>query len=228
MKKFLYVLISIALIGCSGASIVNKSPSSESASNVATYADKNQLLESNDAVAERMVTYSAKIRLGIVDNDSAEKQISEKVLELKGYVAEESEKSMIVYIPAPKLDGFIEYLGDNVGKIIDKSKSGRDVTDSYGDDAAELSALKSARDQYSKLLKKASSVDEILKIEKELERINAAILKLERRIMRTERSVEYSRVVIELEKRSWLERTLIVVLPPVIGIGLVVLLVVGI
>jgi ribosomal protein S11 len=212
IKKLLAVLTVLVLSGCGGGALItNEASSPQSAS--------------KGAVAERMVAYFANIRIGISGNDSAEKQIADKTRELKGYVAEESEKSMIVHVPAEKLDEFIEYLGDHVGKILSKSKSGRDVTDSHADNSAELAALVAARDQYSKLLKQASAVDEILKIEKELERVNAAILKLEQQIKRTERSVEYSRVTIEFERMSRFGRTLSVIVPAILVVGGFVLLI---
>jgi len=173
-----------------------------------------------------MVSYSATVKLGVSDSETAQKEIAARTKDLGGYVAEESKERMIVHIPATDLDDFIEYLGNKVGRIRDKSKSGSDVTESYGDNRAELIAAKAARDSYTNLLKKASKVEDVLKIEQELERINAKILKLEQQLKRTEKSVELARVNIQLDDRSFLWRAAEVAAPIAATAGIIALIVV--
>ena len=65
-----------------------------------------------------------------------------------------------------------------------------------------------------------------MKIEQELERINAKILKLEQQLRRTEKSVELARVTINLDDSTFLERAATIVLPIAASVGFIALLVI--
>ncbi|MDR2693406.1 MAG: DUF4349 domain-containing protein, partial [Chitinispirillales bacterium] len=65
-----------------------------------------------------------------------------------------------------------------------------------------LNNFKAVRDRYLALLEKAEAVDEILSIEKELERVNLEIEKLEGRIKYAEQSVSYSIITVYFRERT--------------------------
>jgi len=217
MKKLFPIVFGLLLAGCGNAA-VHEAPSSAAPLAMA----KHNVLRA--ARAERLVSYTADVKLGVSDIEKAQKEIAAKTKDLGGYVAEENKKRVVVHVPSNDLDNFIEYLGDKVGTIRDKSKSGADVTESHGDTKAELAAAKAARDSYANLLKKADKVEDVLKIEQELERINAKILRLEQQLKRTEKSVELARVVIRLDDSTFLERAATIALPIACSIGFIALL----
>ena len=56
-----------------------------------------------------------------------------------------------------------------------KSITGKDVTDEHYDLNIRLENAQLARDRYLELLNRAQTVDETLKVEKELERLNTEL-----------------------------------------------------
>ncbi|MDR1338098.1 MAG: DUF4349 domain-containing protein [Rickettsiales bacterium] len=187
---FLALLTVFVLSGCGG----NR-----------TAADNNRVASHSSAAivtSERLMAYSVSIDMDVDNNDEAKAKITNQTKLAKGYVSHETKKSITVQIPTDGLDAFIEFLDKDVGKITDKRKSGADVTDSYDDTVSKLETLRASRDQYMDLLKKASKVDDILKIEKELERVNTAIQRLEMQKKRAETSAAYSQVSISLDDSS--------------------------
>jgi hypothetical protein len=88
-----------------------------------------------------------------------------------------------------------------LGQIELETKTGTDITDEYRDNVIRLDSLRTVRNRYSALLERANSVNDILSIEKELERINTQIELLEGRIKRAELSVEYSSITVGFREK---------------------------
>ncbi len=64
---------------------------------------------------------------------------------------------------------------ETLEKVKSKNISGNDVTDEYTDYNTRLENAEKTRKRWPELLAKAVTVDEILKVEKELERLNTDI-----------------------------------------------------
>ena len=219
MKKFVYILAGLLLVGSgyivanilSGESAVVRvkrmvaAPARMAERAMSYEASEDYAPESGNSTG-RMISYLTKVELNVRDLNAARKTVSGYVEKLGGYVAEENKKYLDVYVPARDLDAFVEFLEHEVGEITDQSKRGRDVTDSYGDNMAELTVALASRNQYMSLMKRAEKVADILSIEKELERVNTKILRLEQQKKRTERSVELSNVEIRMEEVSFWDK----------------------
>lgn len=158
--------------------------------------------------SKRMMSYSVSVDLKVKNKSAAKTNIADKTTELKGYVVETSRTRMVLNIPSRDLATFIDYLED-VGTITEKDKYGKDVTESYDEITAKLSTLKASRESYMALLKKATAVDDILKIEKELERVNGEIQRLETQKLRIQNSIEYSKVTIIFQEDTWVSKTIV-------------------
>lgn len=209
LKKLSICLLVLVLGGCAGNSKAVHTESVATPTSTAARMSVSRAVPTMDTMTvtetnstERMISYSANVDLNVSDIDTAKSQIQDMVKGRGGYISDESNKRIVVYVPATGLDDFIGGLDDGVGTITDKTKTGKDVTDSYDDTTARLSTLYASRDQYMSLLKKATKVEDILKIEKELERVNTSIQKLEMQKKRTEQSVSMSRVSISLNETN--------------------------
>jgi len=148
---------------------------------------------------ERMVAYAAYLELSVKNIEDTKKLIRERIKNCKGFVVSETTNSVNARLPARNMDDFLNNV-KTLGKTKYESKSGEDITDQYRDNAAALNSLKTVRDRYAALLEKAESVDDILKVEKELERLNLTIEKLEGRIKYAEQSVAYSIITVSLRE----------------------------
>ena len=103
-------------------------------------------------------------------------------------------------VPSERLPDFVKDLG-SLGTIKKKEINGQDITDYYSDLVLRLESQKKLREKYLQLLEKAKDVQDLLAIEKELERINTDIESLEGRKAQAEKQVDYATVTIRVSKR---------------------------
>jgi uncharacterized protein YydD (DUF2326 family) len=131
--------------------------------------------------------------------------ISSKVNELNGYVEREEIMeyggNSSIRIPSSKIDNFISYI-DNNYEVNSKNKYVEDVTESYVDNDARIKNLAAEEAQVLEILKKANTVDEILKVQNELYRIRGEIEVLQSRKKMWDRQVDYSTVRLSISKKQ--------------------------
>ncbi|MDR3208969.1 MAG: DUF4349 domain-containing protein [Rickettsiales bacterium] len=189
IKRFLICALCAVLSGCGGR---------QAPSEAAAHAGGPE-------TAERMVSHEVSANVKVGDIDKSKEKIRIKAGELKGYVSFESKENITVRIPADKMDGFLDFLGGDVGTIKDMNKRATDITDSYIDIDSRLAVLTASRSKYMALLKKAPNVDDALKIERELERVNTEIQNLEMRKKRTLGNVNYAGISVSLDDRTFFD-----------------------
>lgn len=102
-----------------------------------------------------------------------------------------------VRIPAEKLDGFLGKMGNNLN-ITFKQENIIDVTEDYFDSESRLKSLKIEEENLNAMLKKATSVDEMIKVEDKLSEVRADIENINRRIKSYDKQINYSRVDINI------------------------------
>jgi hypothetical protein len=153
----------------------------------------------------RMIAYKVTLRLTVENADYVKKIIHEQIKNNKGFIV--SESSTGVYnnvnarIPSKNMDSFLDS-ARILGKKESEEISGNDITDEYRDNTAALTSLKKVRDRYLALLDKAKTVEEILKVEAELERVSLQIEKLEGEIKYAEQSVTYSLITVKFNEKE--------------------------
>ena len=189
-KSVLYMILSWAISSCG----INRSVMSPTSS-------VSEPLQAAEITDNRMVAYSAYLELSVENTDATRKKLVEYVKNNNGFVVMETDNYITSRIPTENMDIFINN-SKTLGKIENESKTGADITDQYRDNVLRLESLKNVRDRYLALLEKANSVNDILSIEKELERINVEIERLEGKVKHAELSVSYSNVTVRFKEKS--------------------------
>jgi hypothetical protein len=161
----------------------------------------NEPSQVSEITDSRMVTYSVSLNLSVENADSTRKKLIENVKNNNGFIVLETDNSITSRIPTENMDNFINN-SKTLGKTENESKIGTDITDQYRDNVLRLEGLKNVRDRYLALLDKANSINDILSIEKELERINIEIERLEGRVKYAELSVSYSNITVKFKGKS--------------------------
>lgn len=146
------------------------------------------------------IVYTARIDMKVNTPDSTAVQIAQLAKDSKGYVERMSSSTLIIKVPAGGMASIVAEI-EKMGKVTYKNVSADDITDSYYDAAIRLENLDKARQRYLELLAKAQTVDEILKVEKELERVNTDMEVLKGRLARMNNQVQYSTITIYLDKK---------------------------
>jgi hypothetical protein len=156
-------------------------------------------LAAPSAKSGRMVTYDADIRLESKNIQESQRRVMEAAVAVGGFITKDGTAFSIVRVPAGRLNEFLEAVRP-LGKLTNVEINGTDITDEYSDVVLRLESQKKVRDKYLQLLEKATSVQDMLALEKELERVNFDIERLEGRKKASEQRVEYATVNIWFSK----------------------------
>lgn len=102
-----------------------------------------------------------------------------------------------VRIPAEKLDEFISELGGK-GNVISSNLTTDDITESYYSYQSRLDALALQEQRILDMMKKADSLDYLIKLEDKLSQIRSEINELNYKLKYYDKSVDYSYATISL------------------------------
>ncbi len=149
---------------------------------------------------ERMMVYNAYVSIAAKNQDSVSSQVAQVAKSFNGYVISSSNNSTTIKVESTVLKEALKAI-ETLGKVKSKSINGSDMTDAFTDNTIRLENSEKTRKRYLELLDKAVTVEEILKIEKELERLNVEIDVLKGRINKINHNVEYSTIDITHTKK---------------------------
>ncbi|GEN09052.1 protein of unknown function [Myxococcus fulvus] len=116
-----------------------------------------------------------------------------------GYPEQVTTHSAVVRIPAERLDAFLAAV-PALGEVEHKNVSASDVTDVHRDMKVRMENLTRIRERYLELLQRAVSVEDTLKVEKELERITVEYETLKARLEGLEGEVALSTVNLDFKR----------------------------
>ncbi len=156
---------------------------------------------------ERMIIYRGYVWLETNDIDETIAMIRSLTERYGGYVASsnkylydnEVRAEISIRIPKDKFHIAIQEI-ETYGKVLNEDITSEDITEQYIDLKARLSNLQHQEKRLLEILELAKNVDEVLAIEKELERVRGEIESLQGQINYLERSVEMSIISISLTK----------------------------
>lgn len=201
--------------GASGA--MNKAVAPQESLSMKTADTANTVNQKAEAKPEAKTTAGAVVdqekkiirnaSLYIVDESLANlsESINKKAEELGGYI--ESENVMEgrldarVRVPSDKFDAFITY-AENGFAVKNKTISSDNITDAYVDNEARLKNLRAQEEQVLTILKKANTVEEVLKVQAELYRIRGEAEALDARKKSWDRQVDYATITISASRKA--------------------------
>ena len=187
------VLYLILIVISSSCNVQKADPSSRAFSN--TDQETDHLSQTR-----RMVISNVHLDLQVENVDTANVALSSLATAYSGYTTEVGNERTVLRVKSEMLDKVLLEIGE-IGKIKDQVASGVDVTDEYFDHQIRLENAEKTRNRYLELLDIAKTVDEIIKIEKELERLNETIDLIKGRMNRLSHLSEYATIHINLTER---------------------------
>ena len=199
-KISIFMIVSFTLFSCSSAPHAGMEARAPDSSYESGYESGESAQRSRNENDNRMVAYSVSMELSVKDPAETRQLISEQIKSNNGFIVRETENYISTRIPSENMDNFLDSIR-NLGKIKNESKTGTDITDQYRDNVIRLDSLKNVRNRYLTLLERANSISDILTIEKELERVNLQIERLEGAIKHAELSVSYSIITVRFGEK---------------------------
>jgi hypothetical protein len=225
MKKFFVFIMCIVMIAvassCSSKKSVSTSNSavpqsanggigveSKLASDVAKteeVADAKDSESKPEMISDgRKVIYNASITLDVRDLNKTYDSIISKAGEISGFVSHSSisgnSSTIVVRIPSSQMEYFIKYIDTLGGQNKESSIDTEDVTEKYYDAQSNLRNLKAQEEQYLTILKKANTIEEIMKVQDEIYRVRGEIETLQGRINMWDNLIDLCTITIRLNK----------------------------
>ncbi len=161
--------------------------------------------DQNTIPQNKKIIQNFQVYITVEDIRAAAKEIENKIKELGGYIEAEDVteygSNSVIRIPAQKSDSFIEYVEKSY-EVTNKSKSIEDITSVYVDNDARLKNLRAEEAQVLEIMKKANTVEEILKVQSELYKIREEVEILEARKKNWDRLVDYSTIRLNISKKQ--------------------------
>lgn len=151
---------------------------------------------------DKKIIKTASLQLEVKDYNGYYTSLREKVGNLGGYIAQEQqtqsdykiENSISIKIPVDKFDNAVVQLTGNVEKIVEKRISSQDVTMEVVDVKSRMEAKKKVRQRYMDLLGQAKNMEEILRVQSEINGIQVEIESGEGRVQYLTHSSVFSTI----------------------------------
>ena len=145
----------------------------------------------------RLVVYSAAIQMVVARIAETLDGIAAVAGGLGGYVQSLEANVITVKVPAGRFDEAVNAVA-KLGEVTGRAMKSADVTDTVRDYRIRLSNAENVRERLVKLLDKCDTVEDALKVEKELARVTEEIELLKGRLQQMEHSLAFSTITVSL------------------------------
>lgn len=167
-----------------------------------------ELAKASSEVSEqsRQLIKRSWLTIGVKDLSQAGAQAKAIVEKQLGYINSSNDtqgESLNLSIRVPQ-DQYTSTLAQlrQMGEVISDNENVQDVTAEFIDNKARLENLYKLRDRIQLLLNRADRIDDILKIERELNRTQSEIDRLEGRMKYLKGQVDYATIELTAEKQK--------------------------
>ena len=137
-----------------------------------------------------MMAYTAGFTLTVKKQSQGLDDLKMLAEKLGGYLVSSARGNMKIKVPVKKADEFLKTAG-NYGKLSDFRISAEDLTDTITDLQVRLDNLRKLRTRLTELLAKAKNVDEMLKVERELNRVTTEIERMDAQLQNNKNRVDF-------------------------------------
>jgi len=169
--------------------------------------------QNNDEIqtpVDRKIIRTGEIRFETRDVSKTEALITQSVKEIQGYISGDNVYNsedrithrMVIRVPADKFDELLEKISVNALKIESKTIDANDVTEEYIDVEARIKTKKELENRYRELMAKATTVEDMISIEKEMGTLRSDIESIEGRLRYLKDQVSQSTLTAEFYQRT--------------------------
>lgn len=145
----------------------------------------------------RLIVYSGALQMVVIQIFQTLDKINSIARSLGGYVHLLEENTVTIKVPVDKFEEAMDTIS-RLGEVTGKAFKSSDITDTVRDFRIRLANAENVRDRLVKLLDKCTTVEDTLKVEKELGRITEEIELLKGRLQQMEHSVAFSTITVVL------------------------------
>jgi hypothetical protein len=132
--------------------------------------------EATDAVdtSGELLVYTALFHVGVYDVEAGQAAIAESARSMGGFVFSQSDDAIVVRVPAARFMAFMGQI-DSGYDVLHREVQAQDVGDEFRDVEVRIRNLQAERDGIAALLERGLSVEQVLVVERELERVTSEL-----------------------------------------------------
>jgi len=151
--------------------------------------------------AERLVVFTARLELVVEDLEATVDAVRLLAESHGGFVSSVNTRnergSITIRVPQRSFHDTVEEI-EGLGEVESRNLQGEDVTEEYVDLQAELTNMERQEQRLLDIMEMGSTVESVLKVEKELERVRGRIESLQGRINYLDSRVELATITVSL------------------------------
>lgn len=222
MKKLAIIaallLVTLTLgAGCAATRLAQPSPSSNPAQSPPfreaapgeskATADTVLSGDSSSATTDRMVIYTANLSVQVENLAQSLDVIGRIARDAGGYLANVNREgrssataTVTLRVPATTYEETLARLRHLAVKVLQENGATKDVGEEFADLTAQLRNMEAAEAQYRELLRRAQTIDEILKVQQRLEEIRGRIERTQGRMSYLERQAEMATITLAISE----------------------------
>lgn len=160
----------------------------------------------SQAASDRMVIKTADVDIVVKDFSETVQGISALANRLGGYTVssyvvqktDNAVSSITIRVPSAKMDEALQAIKALSIEVKTLNTNSSDITEQFSDLQSQLRNLQAAEAQYLEIMKKATTVDDILKVQSQLTNIRGQIESVQGRIKYLQGNVEESRISVTM------------------------------
>jgi len=222
MKKLILILLVTSMILLTVSCRTSREPSmdlmvSESAGKVisdqttpsaSTSARPPEVINTTTSATDRMIIRSGNIDIVVEDVQVAIDDITQLAESMQGFVVTSMTwrsgnalfGTISIRVPADSYNSMLKIIRDTAIEVNSENTSASDVTEEYIDLKAKLSNLEATEKQLLLIMEKATTVEDILKVQSQLSATRSEIERIKGSIQYIERTSAMSLLQIELQQ----------------------------
>ncbi len=158
-------------------------------------------VEAVELYAERLVVFTARLELEVEDVEAAIDAVRLLAESQGGFVStvntRDERGSITIRVPQRRFHDAVEEI-EELGEVKSRSLQGEDVTEEYVDLQAELTNMERQEQRLLEIMEMGDTVESVLKVERELERVRGRIESLQGRINYLDSRVELATITVNL------------------------------
>ncbi|GAB4395226.1 MAG: DUF4349 domain-containing protein [Microscillaceae bacterium] len=187
---FMWAMLVLGLSACGAGSY----PSQSTRSEIPPYSEAGQQQQ------ERLLIYQASLTLIVDEPEALSAKLQSLAEQHQGYLQKTGTEVVVMRVRNESLEMVLSEI-EKMGKVKQKQISGEDVTENYQDLKIRIENGEKLRERYLDLLQKASEVEDLLQIERELERLNTELDLLKGRQNHLEKESALATIYIDIQKK---------------------------
>ena len=147
------------------------------------------------AAPRRLVVYTARFELLVLNAEDSLERFIRKVEALGGYLQSRNDNAVTCRVPAERFEALVAEI-PSLGAVISRSQEALDVTKDHLDLSIRIENAERQRKRLLALLDKAEKIEDILKIETDLRRLTEEIERMQGELKSLDDRVAFSAIEI--------------------------------